>query len=116
MSADNGIYILHTLDNEYRVAYLAAIDNMYWNRILRKFGHQITNKGGFTHCTVHKTQEEALKMSALLYEDIVQREGDPMFVEYGIQILAHPDVDFNSLPTHDEYMKINDDDRIMHDM
>lgn len=29
MSADNGVYILETADNEFRVAYAHAIDNIY---------------------------------------------------------------------------------------
>ena len=32
MSADNGIYILKTKD-QYRVAHLQAIDNVYWSAI-----------------------------------------------------------------------------------
>lgn len=32
MSADNGIYILKTKD-QYRVAHLQAIDNIYWSAI-----------------------------------------------------------------------------------
>lgn len=32
MSADNGIYILETKD-QYRVAHLQAIDNIYWSHI-----------------------------------------------------------------------------------
>lgn len=31
MSADNGIYILKTKDNQYRVIYASAIENLYWN-------------------------------------------------------------------------------------
>lgn len=33
MSADNGIYILKTKDNQYRVAHLSAIDNAYYSAI-----------------------------------------------------------------------------------
>ena len=32
MSADNGIYVLHTIkDGQYRVKELQAIENLYWN-------------------------------------------------------------------------------------
>lgn len=31
LSADNGIYILKTKDNQYRVIYASAIENLYWN-------------------------------------------------------------------------------------
>lgn len=30
MSADNGIYILHTKEGQYRTRHLQAIDNLYW--------------------------------------------------------------------------------------
>lgn len=37
MSADNGIYILKTKD-QYRVAHIRAIENLYWSAILSRYG------------------------------------------------------------------------------
>lgn len=87
MSADNGIYILHTEDG-YRVAHLQAIENLFWNKgkventpqnnaLIRMFG----DKEPFDN-----------KAAALLKAK--ELEESYYFTEYGIQFLEFPNIKF----------------------
>lgn len=81
MSADNGIYILHTAD-QYRVVHTQAIDNLYWShvdgmmdapvsaRILEIFG-----KSRFT-----RSKKRALFIAYNMLEKLDR-------CEYGIQLI-----------------------------
>lgn len=87
MSADNGIYVLKTpaangADQEFRVIYASAIENIYWSdteldleQLVRYFGR----------AKVFTNISDALLEAYRLYA----AQGG--YVEYGIQILDHSD-------------------------
>jgi len=111
MSADNGVYILHTKDG-YRVTQAQAIENIYWWRIYTcdckignseswseciKCGALIINeerpepnpivlKNYFGLCKVFNIVEEALKEAGRIYNEVIN---DPIcpICEYGIGVL-----------------------------
>ena len=109
MSADNGIYVLHTKDG-YRVAHTQAIENIYWwdkekiccNKPKRNSSDKCDNCGTFLEeeradpnpkmlkeyfgrCAVYKTQLEALRVALDLEQKVL--ESDFPILEYGINSL-----------------------------
>lgn len=85
MSADNGIYILQTLDG-FRVKHTQAIDNLYWwEGETRNEINPDTLKECFGLCDVLKTKEEAL-MKASKMEEEIANSSCPI-LEYGIQMI-----------------------------
>lgn len=90
MSADNGIYILVTksntpgMDNEYRVAYLFGIDNIYgdFDDVTGKYEPNVEMiLNCFNGCHVFHYMDFALE-SALQLEDIHPN------TEYGICVIS----------------------------
>jgi len=91
MSADNGIYVLHT-KGEWRVAYGSAIDNIYFNitkgypfdvdMILDYFGKSkvFTNR--------EEAWEEAYKQKQADWDETCYP------LEYGVEGIEHPEVQF----------------------
>ena len=83
MSADNGIYILETAGNKFRVAETSAIDNLDWHEL-----HQPYNIGAYMlsiwgKSSVYDKVEDACVKAQELYNEIM--EGPYPMVEYGIQ-------------------------------
>lgn len=77
MSADNGIYILKTSDEQYRVTHAQAIENIFYNhpegqynlgQLIRYFGH----------CRFTKSKEKAF--------DIANKMNNDMCTEYGVKL------------------------------
>lgn len=88
MSADNGVYILHTLDG-WRVIHDQAIDNLYWWRVegasldQQELKNEINPSSLYSYfkdCVVYKEKYEAWHEAMLLYRKIG-------YVEYGIQFI-----------------------------
>jgi hypothetical protein len=94
MSADNGVYILHTEGPEYRVAYHQAIDNIYGNFSDASFQWQGDPEmilEYFGNAPIFSSLEEALDKAA----DIAY---DYEYLENGICVINDfHDWDFNSL-------------------
>lgn len=90
MSADNGVYILKTINPkggyEFRVAHLQAVDNVGWDDNLRRMTddpivqiHNAHEMWGHSH--VWDTREDAFRIAEKILEDLD-------VCEYGIQILT----------------------------
>lgn len=94
MSADNGIYILKTEGDEFRVAHCQAIENLTYG-----------DPGGdeeymlllFSDSEVFGDEQEAMMKAKELYDEIMADEFCPV-VEYGIQFISLPKK-FPSEPT-----------------
>lgn len=66
MSADNGIYVLHTQGPEFRVAYVQCIDNIYGkfnDETLHWEGNLPMIRECFGNSAVFKNLEEALDVA-----------------------------------------------------
>jgi len=78
MSADNGIYILESLDG-FRVIHAQAIENIY------SYPHEGFNedylKRYFGEAKLIETEEDAYKEALRLYKEI---SADGLPIEYGI--------------------------------
>lgn len=79
MSADNGIYILETTDNQYRITHAQAIENIfkdYWNNkydlkeLIRYFGD----------CKFTSSKEKALSIA----HDLASKT----YTEYGVKMFS----------------------------
>jgi hypothetical protein len=86
MSADNGIYILKTEGPEFRVSYMTAIDNLYWDEntgnCTRDEEIVIRNaREMFQGCKVFTDESEAVMFA---FEQSKQYD----FLEYGIQTIV----------------------------
>lgn len=93
MSADNGIYILKTTDNEketYRVAHAQAIDNFGWyeQNEPEKFADYIKQVWGKspTFFSIEKAYMYARELAQKYF-----------YIEYGIQEIVRPDINFLKL-------------------
>jgi len=125
MSADNGIYILKTLDG-YRVILAQNIENLYWWETWSCCGNPVPAvKDGenycihcgntlpahekrdeinplelaeyFGRCNVLKTEKEAWEEAQSLYEAIMEDDYCPI-LEFGVQFIkGYEDKEF---PTH----------------
>lgn len=86
MSADNGVYVLHTEGPngpEYRVAYAQAIDNIYGTFNEKTFsyeGNLDTIKALFSESDVFRSLDEALDKAEDLHYDVG-------YTEYGIVLI-----------------------------
>lgn len=126
MSADNGIYILQTLDG-YRVVHAQAIENIYWWETWTCCGNPVPGhdvvKGDFClHCghslpthelreeinpqaiadyfgksNVLKTEQEAWAEAQQLYDEIMNDDFCPI-VEYGVQFIKG--MEYQEFPVH----------------
>jgi hypothetical protein len=115
MSADNGIYILQSLDG-YRVIHAQAIENLYYwetstccsnpvpiideykNERCRECGSYLPKmeqrdsicpnrlKEYFGECEVFKTEEKALQEAERIYDEIIDDFYCPI-IEYGINFI-----------------------------
>lgn len=90
MSADNGVYILQSLDG-FRVIHAQAIENLYWWEI-EDCGKMVDRlnpqelKRYFGKCKVFSTKEEADKEAQKIYDEIMKDDFCPI-VEYGISYI-----------------------------
>ncbi len=99
MSADNGIYILKTKD-QYRVAHLQAIDNVYWSAISglqeRLVPTRVVEMWG--DCKFTRDRSKAL--------DIAHKWANKLTVcEYGVQIITYNKTWKHILEDAKEYAK-----------
>ena len=82
LSADNGIYILHTIkDGQYRVKELQAIENLYWNAKEQREetspqANQVLKMFGNTKYTRNRE---------LAYNIANSMKNKAMILEYGIE-------------------------------
>ena len=90
MSSDNGIYIIETDtpegEKEYRVSYMAAIDNLWWDEEKRCPTHDedviIKNaREMFGSCKVFKDESEAVLYA---WGELKNCH----FLEYGISLIC----------------------------
>jgi hypothetical protein len=105
MSADNGVYILKTINPkggyEFRVEHLQAVDNVGWDDNLRRMTddpivqiHNAHEMWGHSH--VWGTREDAFRIAEKILEDLD-------VCEYGIQtitIQAQWDQPYGQYSTH----------------
>ena len=98
MSKDNGIYILQTKGNEFRVVHAQAIENIYfWEN---RFGHSVYKEEAnpvelekyFGKSQVFDNKVDANKKALDLWEQIMN--SDCPIVEYGIQDISLPNLEF----------------------
>lgn len=83
MSADNGIYILKTLDG-FRVIHAQAIDNLYWwDSEMRNEINPKELKRYFGNCKVYDTEKVAQEVAIQMYENIINDDYCSI-CEYGI--------------------------------
>lgn len=93
MSADNGVYILHTKDG-YRVAHAQAIDNIIYQPDDSGFNlRQLYFK--FERSKVY-SKKEAHKKAFEIYEEIMNDDFCPI-CEYGIQEIDASHIEFPSV-------------------
>ena len=88
MSADDGIYILETLDG-FRVVHTQNIGEIYWDDKKKKIGDKINTKilkAYFKYAKFFKTKEEAL-IEAVRMEESILEDGFTLGSEYGIQFI-----------------------------
>jgi len=91
MSADNGIYILQSLDG-FRVIYASAIDNIYGIK-RHEFDPEYL-KQYFGEAPVLESRDEAWEEARLMYSELTSNGG---YLEYGINIIpGHEDQVFRS--------------------
>lgn len=83
MSADNGIYILQTLDG-YRVVHAQAIENIYDGG---KFNLQAVADYFGVCPTIVKTEKEAWAQAKIIYDEIMNDDYCPI-LEYGVIFLS----------------------------
>lgn len=82
MSADNGVYILKTADNQYRVATFQAVDNLYYNDANNTAGELCSLQLLLTYGKAKYTKklEVALKIAHNILKKL-------WICEYGIQVI-----------------------------
>lgn len=94
MSADNGIYILHTKGPEYRVGYHQAIDNIYGNFSDESFQWQ--GDPGMMYHYFHSDKMFSSLEEALDFAESLSYNYE--YLEDGICVINDfHDWDFNSL-------------------
>jgi hypothetical protein len=103
MSADNGVYILHTKGPEFRVAYHQAIDNIYGN-----FNDDTGHWDGDPYKIVEYFEKAPVFLdinSAWDYAEKLAENYD--YLEYGVcQINDFNDFDFGSLNNGDVALSV----------
>jgi len=92
MSADNGIYILHTKDG-YRVTHAQAIENIEWQPDESGFNLR-TLYNYFRDSVCYKSKKEASDRAVELYEEEIS--GPCGIVEYGISFIEATHIEFPS--------------------
>lgn len=96
MSADNGIYILQSLDG-FRVIHAQGIDNLWWwptgeyiNGYPKWDRRDIINPAElynyFNESKIYHNRESAMKEADRIYEEIMGDDFCPI-CEYGIQFI-----------------------------
>ncbi len=83
ISADNGIFILHTTDEKFRVVHAQAIDNIDYYKGKDKKKYEATLVSYFGDSKVYDNEEAALGKAGELYDEIMN--DDYGICEYGIQ-------------------------------
>jgi len=92
MSADNGIYILQTIDG-FRVVHVQAIENIYdgdgfnLEAVAEYFGRS----------NILKNEVEAWEEAQILYDEIMNDDYCPI-IEYGVQFING--MEHLQFPTH----------------
>lgn len=84
MSADNGIYILHTKDG-YRVTHAQAIENINYMPDKTGFNLRILYQY-FSQSDCYKEKKDATDKAVELYEEIINDDFCPI-CEYGISFI-----------------------------
>lgn len=84
MSADNGIYILKTKDNQYRVAHLQAIDNVCLSAIDGKHKELIPTRvvEMWGNCKFTRDENKALSMAHKWASKLP-------ICEYGVSVISY---------------------------
>lgn len=83
MSADNGVYILHTTDGQYRVKEFQAGDNLYWNVFTKKQQKtlfQLAVVVEYADIKYTKNSDKAFKIANNIHNNL-------WICEYGISLI-----------------------------
>jgi hypothetical protein len=91
MSADNGVYILHTKDG-YRVTHAQAIDNITYMADQSGFNLRMLYQY-FNDSECYINQKEATEKAVELYEEIMNDDFCPI-CEYGISFITALNLEF----------------------
>lgn len=106
MSADNGIYILKTKD-QYRVAHLKAIDNVYWSVIDGNWDTREKARGRYVPtrvlemwgpCKYTRSKEVAFRIARRM-------AGRLQTCEYGIRVMVYNKTWKHIVEDAEEYAK-----------
>lgn len=91
MSADNGIYILKTKENLFKVIYAQAIDNLNWSWInggeIHKNPQPVRLVEFFGKTKATKDVNKAFSIARTLLKRKTKEQG---YVEYGINVIKVP--------------------------
>lgn len=95
MSADNGIYILHTADG-YRVAELEAVENLTWNCVFDMDFYAYHWGKSKLFATENDVWEQAEKLLAEI------DASDYPVCEYGIVMLEYEKINITQIPAYEK--------------